>query len=375
MIPISWQSIGEHSAQLRRLSDDVSSLHGDRHSNSSSDVSTLHGDRHRNSSSLHGVHAWSIAALLHARRQCKTVTKNKSALTRTSFSAWDFVVIGVQKAGTTDLTGHLQNHPELCALKEVRLKLGGNGIINWKADKSKTDWRCGSECARIRGGVDANLALNLFNAHGEGMASALWLQEGVKLILLLREPIRRTFSAYQMAKYDQHFRFSRRYESFDECVSFEAASVDLADDHPHYDEVNGTVFRGLYAPVLKRLSAAGFMPTVTANKANRLLVLISEWIMRDEAASHDQIFAFLGVSRRVTAGWASTPYPSDQRAVPSDKMETLSLASTERLFSLYRRSTLQTYQMLSIENVPEWEAYYASMQLLGSRDGALHGGS
>lgn len=277
--------------------------------------------------------------------RCPGMSTNDSTLVRWSGSPWDFAVIGVQKAGTTDLTGHLQNHPEVCAAAERRLLLHNGSHVVWTV--SRTDWRCGSACATKRGGVDPEASLKLL--HHPQLAVRLWESDATKLVLLLREPIQRAWSSFQMQKYDQQFRYSKRYADFAHCVSVEAEAVERNAGIP--DARASTVYRGLYAPVLLVLRGAGFTPGLSPGSAGRLLVMISERMSKDEEAGHGVLCAFLGIRSYAAPSWRSSPYSHAPRR---DQMP---MAAARRLHSLYAISTRHTYRILG-EAIQEWEAFY-----------------
>jgi hypothetical protein len=304
---------------------------------------------------------------------CATRQPNETAIHAPATTAWDFVVIGVQKGGTTDLTGHLQNHPELCAGGEARLISSLNMFLSNKSRPwlqrnmthkiawTRQKFRCGSACATRRGGVDpeASFALLAFPQ----MAAQLWAAPShVRLVLLLREPIQRAWSAYRMGQ-QRNFRYEARYASFAECVDVEARQIEDGRGVP--PPRRSTIYRGLYAPLLDALAGAGFQTQLRRRGASdgRLLVLISERALADPAEAHRAVFGFLGVAAHDTAGWRSAPGRGAQRSSTAEHgtPPKLNVSAARRLYALYRASTTRTYGLLG-ERVSEWEAFYIPLR-------------
>jgi hypothetical protein len=308
-------------------------------------------------------HATTLKQYLTHKVPCATRLPNETAIHRSATSAWDFAVIGVQKGGTTDMTGHLQNHPDICAAREARLMPYGSASDNsdvsasGNSENHNVSWtrqkfRCGSPCATRRGGVDPDASFQLLAY--PSMAAQLWVAR-VRLVLLLREPIQRAWSAYRMGA-QRHFRYETRYGSFAECVETEARQIEAGRGVPA--PRRSTIHRGLYAPLLAALVGAGFQPQQrrrgTADDG-RLLVLISERVAADQAGAHATLFGFLGVASRVdTAGWRSAPYSG----ATADLAE-LNVSAARRLYALYRPSTTRAYGLLG-GRVHMWETVYHS---------------
>jgi len=268
----------------------------------------------------------------------------------TLFSAWNFAVIGVQKSGTTQVDHILQSHAEVCAV-DRQLRIDANGSVTWGVNRSA--WRCGSACATRRGGVDPEASLTLLLQ--PGLAARLWSTR-VKLVLVLREPIQRAWSAFRTSFREHNFKHSTRYLNFAECVATEITDAEaLAHSGYVASYGNATVFRGLYDRVLTKLIGAGFVPSLTAEPAGRLLVLISERLLDHERATDAALFNFLGI------GWQTTPKRIVAKHSHGNYNFTARTRVVRRLYAFYRNSTRRTYQLLGAP-IREWEAFYDSVR-------------
>ena len=292
-----------------------------------------------------------------------------------------FAVVGVQKSGTTGLASHLAHHPQLCVEPEARLMRK-----NWSTPGSAIapeNSECGSRCARLVGLDDPGGAFSFAFAggtHAPSAAGALAAMAArrLPLVLLLREPIQRAFSAFSMIMALPPSGNRRRYDSFDLCVFLETRWV-AGLTHgglPHgsppvparlnaFQSPMEYVRLGLYAEMLDPLFAAGYTrwegdgdeegrggvaaaANTMAGAPPQLLILVSERLHANESAGRARLWRFLGVPPAATT--SSFDRPGSYRA-------NLTSWARRRLWHVYRNSTRRTYAHLG-GAVPEWEAYY-----------------
>ena len=287
-----------------------------------------------------------------------------------------FAVVGVQKSGTTGLASHLAHHPQLCVEPEARLmrkdwSMSGSAIATENS-------QCGSRCARLVGLDDPGGAFAFAFAGGTYAPSAAgalaaMAARRLPLVLLLREPIQRAFSAFSMIMALPPSGNRRRYESFDLCVYLETMWVaglsdgGLPEGLPPvparfniYQSPMEYVRLGLYAEMLDAIFAAGYtrwrddgvgggVAASVAGAPPQLLVLVSERLHANEKEGHARLWRFLGVPPAATT--SSFDRPGSYRA-------NLTSWARQRLWHIYRNSTRRTYAHLGGE-VPEWEAYYS----------------
>ena len=201
--------------------------------------------------------------------------------------ALDFIVIGVQKGGTTSLWQYLRSHPEIampehkeapvfCAEEEqVQARL------DWLMRSCFADAPAGAQLGKAatcymmgKGATGASVELVV-----ERMAAAL---PEVKLIALLRDPIARAMSQYRMAVRRGHER-----RDFDAAVAELLEPRRLAASRARPDETNSYLVQGEYGRLLGVYRAR--FP------AERLHLEYTSDLGRDPGASLDRVLAFLGL--------------------------------------------------------------------------------
>jgi hypothetical protein len=170
----------------------------------------------------------------------------------------DFVILGAQKAGTTSLYSYLCRHPRIAAAtrKEVHFY-----DLNFSRG---LDWYRGHFPRRLPGWIEAAAGRRPFVTgeaspyylfHPHVPARAAELPPSAKFIVLLRDPVQRTYSHYQFI-----VRLGAETLSFDEALAAESDRLRdeiprlLADDryfsfnHQYYSYVA----RSLYAEQIER---------------------------------------------------------------------------------------------------------------------------
>ena len=182
----------------------------------------------------------------------------------------DFIVIGAQRAGTTSLFYHLRLHPD------VRRPLSRDGSVFWPKElhffdehyERGLDWyrrffplAAARKVARLRGrDLVAGEATPYYLFHPavpERVAASL---PNVRLIALLRDPIERAYSHYQLMR-----RTGREKLSFADAVAAEERRLTnwgLTEDEDvktasgdrvhHHHRHRAYLSRGLYAEQLER---------------------------------------------------------------------------------------------------------------------------
>ena len=269
---------------------------------------------------------------------------------------WDFAVVGVQKGGTTSITNHLANHPELCvhgAVGSLMLQFGMSSA------RSHGVHPCKAVCPKKHGVVDSGASWFFGNdmERGRKILSALWQAPSapVRLVLLMREPIQRAFSAYNMGR-SRNFSHEARYRSFDDLVQHELPL--LGGRRPSMfvrDKVTGLPLYpmdylryGLYGPQLDALGRAGYLPG-----GRHLLLLISERVQRNASGERTRLWGFLGVQQRVNT---TSPWDFRGRYYPSVPLTEWAVRT---LHVAYRSSTERAYRVMGAV-VEEWESWYRS---------------
>lgn len=194
----------------------------------------------------------------------------------------DFLIIGAQKSGTTSLYNYLIQHPQIlpAAQKEIHyFDLNYNQGINWY----KAQFPQKSSQKTLTG---ESSPYYLFHPRVPQRVHQHFPQ--IKLILLLREPVARTWSHY-------HHEVRLKFEnlSFEEAIANETQRLKeeteklLADDnyysfnHQHYSYLA----RGIYHQQIKNWQQY-FSPS-------QMLILKSEDFYNNPAQIFNQTLEFL----------------------------------------------------------------------------------
>jgi hypothetical protein len=203
----------------------------------------------------------------------------------------DFLVIGAQKCGTTALYSYLREHPGITgpAWKEVSFF-----DRHWTRG---VRWYRGNFPLRPRGRLVGEASPSTI-LHPLAPERVRALVPDVRLIALLREPGARAYSHYQ-----HEVALGREPLSFDDALAAEpgrlAGEVErmIADpavfSHAWWDHTYVT--RGLYAEQLERWLAV--FPR------EQLLVLTTEELAADTAASFARVVSFLGAAPHALAAY------------------------------------------------------------------------
>lgn len=172
----------------------------------------------------------------------------------------DFVCIGAQKAGTTWLYKQLLRHPAVAIPRKEC-----NILRSPDAAEEYARFYAGVAADRLKGDVSPVYSIDRIAA-----ATAARLCPDCRLVMLVRDPVRRAFSQY--------------------CMATEAGRIDPAipfreafDENLQYMQR-----RGAYAEILGEYAEA-FAPR------EAMLILPFDRISRDPRSLLGQVFAFLGL--------------------------------------------------------------------------------
>jgi hypothetical protein len=205
----------------------------------------------------------------------------------------NYLLLGAQKAGTTSLHNYLSDHPAVlsASVKEVRYfnRFYANGESWYLAH-----FPLATRAAAVRRAVGVPPAV--------GEASAVYLFDprvpervhafdaGMRLIAILRDPVERAYSHYQM-----EVRWEREPLSLDEALEREEAELPQLLEHAlrHPLDTSDGGFprsylgRGRYAEQLERWLR--FFPS------DQLLVLTSDELRERPADVMTEVARFLGI--------------------------------------------------------------------------------
>jgi hypothetical protein len=247
-----------------------------------------------------------------------------------------FLCIGVQKSGTTSLINYLSQHPDIF-MKEGELHF---------FDKPKLTK---SEITKYE---------NKFNTKksivGEKTPSYNYLQfamnriynynPNIKLILILREPISRAFSQYNMSL--------NRYHKTLKSVSDKQIMIDFKKEENiklSNLKVNGNyyILRGKYDEII----------TYILSKFSRenLYIGIAEEIKADKQKYYNDIINFLGAKKlnKINENF-DTHIRKYDKSIPN--------ILAKKLYHIYKPHNERLYKILG-RKVDIWENYYDKLKL------------
>lgn len=213
-------------------------------------------------------------------------------IARYTTSPWrslpDFIVLGAQKGGTSTLNYFIgKNHPQV--LPSMRKEVN---YYDRNFHRSLYWYRAYFPLRRrLTDGRITGEATPQYLVHPHVPGRIAQVQPDVKMVVLLRNPKERALSHYQMS-----VRKGRETLSFDEAVRREEERIGpewqrmLEDEH--YESVAFRAFsyklRGRYAEQLKRY--------YEYFAASQILVVSSDKLKHDTAATLQRICHFLGIS-------------------------------------------------------------------------------
>ena len=190
----------------------------------------------------------------------------------------DFIVAGVQKAGTTTLFEYMRQHPLLSVPARKELHFFDDETIDWSApDYSRLEaWFPPSDAGQLRFDVTP-----IYTFWPPSLARIQAHNPDAKLIVLFRDPIERAWSHWCM-------EFSLNTDALPFDVAIRSGRQRLAADplHPSW-RVYSYVERGFYSAQVRRLS--GLFPP------ENCLFLRFDELVADHAGVLQTVARFLGV--------------------------------------------------------------------------------
>lgn len=220
----------------------------------------------------------------------------------------DFIVIGAQKAGTTSLFEYLRRHPEICLPAGKEAPYFSHDEVyegGWKAFLSKAAFvdearKWGTVTPHyMAGGVYEPASAELAASYDE-RTIPLRMREclpDVRIVAILRDPVERARSHYQMGLMNG---FERR--SFDEAIGDLLHPDALERSRRYPDETTSYVTWGEYGRIL-----AGYFDTFPAEQ---ILVVFTDELERAPAQLLRRVHEFIGVDGEFTPDNLSVQYRS-----------------------------------------------------------------
>ena len=256
----------------------------------------------------------------------------------------DFLCIGVQKGGTSSLPRYMNQHPDVFMLpyetsfflQQSRTGVFTDHLPAYEAlfpDREKK--ACVGEKSPLYG--YCRYAIDRIHVYAPHL----------KLIFILREPISRAYSQYNMYRHrhqgqdlpDPHTEFLREIQINRQLDTLERVGKDYLiqgfyDDHLDY----------LYQKFPR----------------NQVHIAISEEILQDKQAEYNKIFRFLGVpvvELDLTVDTHHGTYP-----------EPLDPETARVLYRVFQPHVERLYTILG-RRIPAWDAYHQSLREKGGGAG------
>ena len=229
-----------------------------------------------------------------AKRAVQSVTVTAGRLTSPWRMTPDFLIIGGQRCGTTSMYRTLSQHPAV--LKAVRHK--GIHYFDTDYDKGMAWYRAHFPLRRTASAVERRTGVRplTFESSPYYMFHPLAAERiaadlpDVKVIVLLRDPVERAYSAHA-------HELARGYEDqdFETALALENSRLDgeaerlIADPsyRSHSHQHHGYLQRGRYVEHLERLEKVF--------GRDRMHVVDSHRFFTDPEPVHDEVLEFLGL--------------------------------------------------------------------------------
>ena len=191
----------------------------------------------------------------------------------------DFIICGAQKGGTTALDAYLREHPQICMAnnKEVHFFDNESNFLKKDHDYSKYHSFFSPQKKHDVIGEATPIYMYWNNA-----PKRIWnYNPNMKLILLLRNPIDRAYSHWNM----EQLRNADNLSFFDAIKNEKSRCLEA---FPYQHRVYSYIDRGLYVEQLQRLKK--YFPS------NQILILKSEYLKKQPDKALENICTFLDIA-------------------------------------------------------------------------------
>ena len=189
-----------------------------------------------------------------------------------------FMIVGVQKGGTTALFDYLGDDPDIALSDTKEVHFFDEDTHDW-ARPDYTDYHAHFPAADRR---PCGEATPIYSYWPNSLERIRAYNPAMKLIVVLRDPVERAWSHWRM-----EYSRGAETEPFAWCIRQGRQRLFAADPWGHHREYS-YVERGFYGAQMERLFAL--------YPRNQVLVLTSEGLRGAPAATLDRVRRFLGLS-------------------------------------------------------------------------------
>ncbi len=205
---------------------------------------------------------------------------------KNEIKAPDFIIIGAQKCGTSTLFRNLRKHPETYLHRKKELHFFdenySNGLewyLKYFNDKKKPNKPfCTGEASPY------------YFFHPLASSRIFETFPGIKLILLLRNPVSRAYSQYHHMK-----RKGRVSLSFEHCIKLEADMLKGRKEQFYADENYSDMMYRRFSFLARSRYAEQLTEWYKFFSKEQILIIKSEDYFRDNQAIFNVVFQFLGL--------------------------------------------------------------------------------
>lgn len=206
----------------------------------------------------------------------------------------DFIIIGAQRCGTTSLFQYLCQHPEVYPSIPKEVHYFSNNYqkgINWYRSHFPLRSQKLKIISKNNGGFITGEATPYYLSHPHAPKRAAKVVPNARLIVLLRDPVRRAYSHYfhevnmgiETLPFEEaiHKEEDRLRGEFDKLLGDETYR---SFNYQHFSYLA----RGIYADQIERW--------LKVFKPDSMLVLNSSWLNKDPINTFRTVTGFLGLS-------------------------------------------------------------------------------
>lgn len=242
----------------------------------------------------------------------------------------NYLIIGVQKSGTTSMIEYFNQHPEIyCYPDEIHFfdttkyfkgKKYYENFFNKKTNKKFIGEKTPSYCF-----VPLSIK-NIYNIYPK-----------MKMILILREPIQRCFSQYNMVCKNLNIKPSNEH-FYKTIKSMENVKL------KNITSINGYWYlqRGYYDEQL--------MNIYKYFSKKQLYIGIFETIIKNQKEEYNKMYEFIGASKCNTIHYETIKRKTEYTFELSTK-------NKKYLYSIYKKHNERLYKILGYK-IKEWEDFY-----------------
>lgn len=234
----------------------------------------------------------------------------------------DFLIAGVQKGGTTALFDYLGDYPDIALSAEKELHFFDDEGQDWAAP----DYAAYEAKFPARDGRPCGEATPIYSYWPRSLERIAAYNPAMKLVLVLRDPVQRAWSHWRM-----EYARGAELRPFAWCIREGRQRLFQAEPWGHHREFS-YVERGFYGEQAARV--------LELFPREQVLILTSEGLRRDPAATLGRVRAFLGLPPAPTPPAREThvgremAYPSELTAEDVAYLRGVYAADAARLAAL-----------------------------------------